>query len=139
MSAGRSPDKNRIFLSQLARFDHRDLRRPPRFRRNRRPDDSPAVLRCTAQNSGQVVNIDVNDNQTLRRDVNGVMSGGGDFIVPTKRGIGTLTLSGNNTFDVRDFVNASRLTSNDGIRLEGGILRVAHSNALGTTPRVHRS
>ena len=83
-------------------------------------------------NTGQVVNLDVLDTDTVVT-MSGVISGGGNFIVPTKRGIGTLIWSGNNTFDVRSFVNASTLTSNDGIRLEGGILRVAHSNALGTS------
>ena len=81
-------------------------------------------------NTGQVVNLDVLDTDTVVT-MSGVISGGGNFIVPTKRGIGTLIWSGNNTFDVRNFVNASTLTSNDGIRVEGGILRVAHSNALG--------
>jgi len=39
-------------------------------------------------NTAQVVNLDVLDNQTLVT-MSGVISGGGDFIVPTKRGIGT--------------------------------------------------
>lgn len=76
--------------------------------------------------SAQVVNLDVNDNNTVVT-ISGVISGGGDLLVPTKRGIGTLVLSGNNTFDVR---NGSSSTS-DGLRVEGGVLRVAHSNALG--------
>ena len=80
--------------------------------------------------TGQVVNLDVIDNQTLVTFA-GVISGGGNFIVPTKRNIGTMVWSGNNTFDTRTAVSASSLTSNDGIRLEGGILRLAHSNALG--------
>jgi autotransporter-associated beta strand protein len=77
-----------------------------------------------------VVNLDVIDPQTLVT-MSGVISGGGDFLVPTKRGIGTLVWSGDNTFDVRDFVAAATLTGSDGLRVEGGILRVAHSNALG--------
>lgn len=80
--------------------------------------------------TAQVVNLDVIEPLALVT-FSGVISGGGNFIVPTKRGIGTMVWSGNNTFDTRDWVNASSLTSNDGIRLEGGVLRLAHSNALG--------
>ncbi|WP_425614644.1 autotransporter-associated beta strand repeat-containing protein [Anatilimnocola sp. NA78] len=85
--------------------------------------------------TAQVVNLDVPDNQTLVT-MSGVISGGGDLLVPTKRGIGTLAWSGNNTFDVRDYVLTSSLTSNDGIRVEGGILRAANSNALGTSAEI---
>ena len=81
--------------------------------------------------AAQVVNLDVTDTQTLVT-MSGVISGGGDLLVPVKRGIGTLVWSGNNTFDVRNFTAAADFDDSDGIRIEGGILRVSHSNALGS-------
>ncbi len=81
-------------------------------------------------NTGQVVNLDVNDN-LVNIAFNGVMSGGGDFIFPTKRGLGTMIWAGNNTFDVRDLTLIQTFNATDGIRVEGGVLRLAHSNALG--------
>jgi autotransporter-associated beta strand protein len=82
--------------------------------------------------SAQVVNLDVIDNQS-EVAWNGVVSGGGDLLVPTKRGVGRLTLAGDNTFDVRDSIpgSAGGTGQTDGIRVEGGTLRLAHSNALG--------
>lgn len=90
--------------------------------------------------TGQNLNMDVNDPLT-NVTFAGVVSGGGNFIVPTKRGPGRLTLSGNNTFDVRDTITGANggtgLT--DGILILNGALRVAHSNALGGggTANVH--
>jgi fibronectin-binding autotransporter adhesin len=80
--------------------------------------------------TGQVVNLDVNDTQ-ISVTFASVVSGGGNFIVPNKRGVGLLTLAGNNTFDTRDFVAASAVTIADGVRVDGGILRLTHPNALG--------
>ena len=91
-------------------------------------------------NTAQVVNLDVLDPLTLVT-WSGVISGGGNFIVPTKRGVGTMVWSGNNTLDVRDTVTGSSggTGQTDGFRVENGVLRLAHSNALGTsgTANIH--
>ncbi len=61
------------------------------------------------------------------------IGGGNDNFVLDKSGIGTLVLKGNNTFDVRDSTGSGvALGQTDGISVTGGILRVAHSNALGS-------
>ncbi|MCA9227615.1 MAG: autotransporter-associated beta strand repeat-containing protein, partial [Planctomycetales bacterium] len=68
-------------------------------------------------------------------EISGIVSGGNNNLILGKTGVGTLVLSGNNTFDVRDtvLVGASpvNLGQPEGIRIDGGILRVAHNNALG--------
>lgn len=83
-------------------------------------------------NTGQVINLNVIDNQ-VNVAFNGVISGGGDFIVPTKIGNGTMIWGGNNTFDVRDLTLIQTFNSTDGIRVDSGVLRLAHSNALGNS------
>jgi len=81
--------------------------------------------------AAQTVTLDVPDPQTLVT-ISGVISGGGDLLVPTKQGIGTLVLSGNNTFDTRNASSTAAQTGSDGVRVTSGVLRLAHRNALGS-------
>jgi fibronectin-binding autotransporter adhesin len=94
----------------------------------------------SATGTGQVVNLDVIDPMAPVTFA-GVISGGGNFIVPTKRGAGIMVWSGNNTFDVRDTITGVNggTGQTDGIRIENGVLRISHSNALGggNTANVH--
>ncbi len=73
------------------------------------------------------------DDTRVTATLSGVIGGGNDNFVLDKSGIGTLVLKGNNTFDVRDSTGSGvALGQTDGISVTGGILRVAHSNALGS-------
>ncbi|MEZ5433040.1 MAG: hypothetical protein R3F31_18155 [Verrucomicrobiales bacterium] len=75
------------------------------------------------------------DDNRVTATLSGPIGGGNNNLTLGKSGIGTLVLSGNNTFNVRNtvLVGASTLTLGqlEGIRIDGGVLRVAHSNALG--------
>ncbi|MCB1086036.1 MAG: autotransporter-associated beta strand repeat-containing protein, partial [Verrucomicrobiae bacterium] len=75
------------------------------------------------------------DDPMVTARLSGSIGGGNNNFIFGKTGIGTLTLAGNNTFDVRDTVlvggNPLTLGQPEGIRIDAGILRVAHSNALG--------
>ncbi|MFN4257799.1 MAG: autotransporter-associated beta strand repeat-containing protein [Gemmataceae bacterium] len=68
----------------------------------------------------------------VHAEISGTISGGGSNLIFGKSGTGTLILSGNNTFLVRPTAGSGvNLDQADGIRIDAGILRVAHSNALG--------
>jgi fibronectin-binding autotransporter adhesin len=64
--------------------------------------------------------------------INGNVGGGNNNLVLGKSGIGTLTLAGDNTFTVRPTTGSGiALGQTEGIRIDAGVLRAAHSNALG--------
>ncbi|QDU29791.1 Hemolysin, chromosomal [Anatilimnocola aggregata] len=75
--------------------------------------------------------INVEDPQ-IDAEVSGIIDGGNNNFVFGKGGIGTLVLSGNNTFDVRDTLGSlTNLDQTEGISLNFGVLRITNSNALG--------
>lgn len=76
--------------------------------------------------------IQVDDPQVNAR-ISGNFSGGGATAVFHKQGNGKLILSGNNTFTVAPTVpgTAPSIGTQAGISIDGGILTVANSNALG--------
>ncbi len=67
--------------------------------------------------------------------LSGPIGGGNNNLILGKTGIGTLVMSANNTFDVRDTVlvggNPVNLGQAEGIRIDAGVLRITDSGALG--------